>query len=234
MSREISRKVAFPKFIFALILVLSIPIFLMMLGGDWRWVEGWVFSGWWIGITFTPIIYFYLTDPATLVDYFQFSSSVNQSSRERLLSAVYYIGFLAWLVIMPIEARRFYWTAGFATWLQWIGVLALVISTYLILDAYNILTYFSNLVQDKNVDGNDVASDGVYGVVRHPMYLGAAFFFIGGPLLLVSIYGLFVGLVMILFIAVRIIGEEKKLLNELNGYEDYRQTIRYRLIPGIW
>ena len=234
MSGSVNRKVALPRLIFALILVLIVPILLMTLAGDWRWVEGWVFNGWWIGITFTPIFYFYFTDPAVLVEYFQFSGGSNQPASERLLSAVYFIGFLAWLVVMPLEARRFYWTAGFAVWLQWIGVIALVISTYLILDAYNILSYFSNLVQDESGGASDVASDGVYGVVRHPMYLGSAFFFIGGPLLLVSIYGLVIGIAMIMFIAVRIIGEEKILVETLNGYEDYRQTIRYRLIPGIW
>jgi protein-S-isoprenylcysteine O-methyltransferase Ste14 len=66
------------------------------------------------------------------------------------------------------------------------------------------------------------------------MYLGAVLLFVGTPLLLGSIYGLIVGFLMILLLAARIVGEEKMLADELEGYEEYKKKVRYRLIPYIW
>jgi protein-S-isoprenylcysteine O-methyltransferase Ste14 len=70
--------------------------------------------------------------------------------------------------------------------------------------------------------------------VRHPMYLGAACMFAGGPLLLGSTAGLLLGVALSLLLAVRIVDEEKLLARELEGYEDYRQRVRYRLLPYVW
>ncbi|MDR3600775.1 MAG: isoprenylcysteine carboxylmethyltransferase family protein [Desulfosporosinus sp.] len=79
-----------------------------------------------------------------------------------------------------------------------------------------------------------VISTGVYGFVRHPMYLGNLFMLVGAPLMLGSIYGLIIGLIAIFLMAGRIIGEERMLVNELEGYEDYKKKVRYRLIPFVW
>lgn len=82
--------------------------------------------------------------------------------------------------------------------------------------------------------GQKVVSTGVYGWIRHPLYLGGILLFLGGPLLLGSIYGFIVGLLMSLSLVLRIIGEEKMLTEELEGYADYKKKVRYRLIPHVW
>jgi len=79
-----------------------------------------------------------------------------------------------------------------------------------------------------------VVSTGVYGFVRHPTYLGAILQFIGAPLLLGSVFGVLTGATLIFLLAGRIIGEEKMLVNELEGYSDYKKKVRYRLIPYVW
>jgi protein-S-isoprenylcysteine O-methyltransferase Ste14 len=66
------------------------------------------------------------------------------------------------------------------------------------------------------------------------MYLGGALLFMGTPMLLGSTYGLIIGLVLTFLLAVRIIGEEKMLVNELEGYADYKKKVKYRLIPFVW
>lgn len=66
------------------------------------------------------------------------------------------------------------------------------------------------------------------------MYLGGILLFIGTPLLLSSILGFIIGVVMLLLIAGRIIGEEKMLVHELEGYTDYKKKVKYRLIPCVW
>jgi protein-S-isoprenylcysteine O-methyltransferase Ste14 len=66
------------------------------------------------------------------------------------------------------------------------------------------------------------------------MYLGAACMFIGAPMLLRSALGLVVGAALSLLLAGRILIEERLLAQELEGYDDYRRAVRYRLIPGVW
>ena len=77
-------------------------------------------------------------------------------------------------------------------------------------------------------------SSGVYGFVRHPLYLGCLLMMVGGPLLVGSIAGLVITALGVVGLAARIVGEERMLRTELKGYAEYQQRVRYRLIPSIW
>jgi protein-S-isoprenylcysteine O-methyltransferase Ste14 len=66
------------------------------------------------------------------------------------------------------------------------------------------------------------------------MYLGGILLFIGTPALLGSAYGMIIGFLMLFLLAARIIGEEKMLSAELEGYDDYKKKVKYRLIPFVW
>ena len=122
---------------------------------------------------------------------------------------------------MPLDGQRFIWTINFASWLEAFGLLLLFGSAFLLFRSYKDNSFVSPLVRIQS-DRNQVICTGVYGFVRHPMYLGGIMLFLGSPLLLSSVFGLIIGLFLsILFIA-RIIGEEKMLFHELNGYPDYK------------
>ena len=95
-------------------------------------------------------------------------------------------------------------------------------------------TFASQLVRIQTERGQHVIDTGVYGFVRHPMYLGATLVFIGGALLLGSISGLLLALAMVGLLVVRIFGEEKLLARDLEGYKEYLQKVRYRLVPHVW
>lgn len=82
--------------------------------------------------------------------------------------------------------------------------------------------------------GQRVVDTGLYGVVRHPMYLATLLLFLSMPLILGSVYAFAVMLGYLRLIAARIRGEEALLERELEGYREYKQKVRYRLIPGIW
>jgi protein-S-isoprenylcysteine O-methyltransferase Ste14 len=79
-----------------------------------------------------------------------------------------------------------------------------------------------------------VVSTGLYGVVRHPMYVGALTMTIGTPLALGSYWGLLVVVPSVLVFALRIVDEERALREQLDGYAEYLDEVRYRLIPGVW
>ncbi len=82
--------------------------------------------------------------------------------------------------------------------------------------------------------GQPVVSTGVYRFVRHPMYVGGAIIMVGFPLSLGSYWGLFFVLPGVLVLVVRILDEEAMLTQELTGYPEYVQRVRYRLVPHVW
>ena len=79
-----------------------------------------------------------------------------------------------------------------------------------------------------------VVSTGLYGVVRHPMYVGALVMMVGVPLALASYWGLLMIIPGVLVFAARITDEEKALRQELDGYDEYTEQVHYRLVPGLW
>ena len=83
-------------------------------------------------------------------------------------------------------------------------------------------------------EGQQVVSTGLYGVVRHPMYLATLLMFLPLPLILGSFWGLVPFALYPFIIVIRILNEEKVLRSELCGYEEYTRKIKYRLIPFIW
>ena len=82
--------------------------------------------------------------------------------------------------------------------------------------------------------GPRVISTGPYAFVRHPMYFGAAFYFISTALLLGSWWGVIFAFVLIGLLCVRIPIDEKELRAGLEGYDEYAGRVRYRLIPHVW
>ena len=93
-------------------------------------------------------------------------------------------------------------------------------------------TYLSRTI--KVVEGQKVVSTGLYGIVRHPMYFATILLFMSMPLVLGSLVSFVVFLAYPIIIAKRIKNEEEVLLRELDGYSEYRQKVKYRMIPFIW
>jgi protein-S-isoprenylcysteine O-methyltransferase Ste14 len=144
------------------------------------------------------------------------------------------VGFLAWIAVMPLDARRYHWSPAFPIWAQAFGGVMLLASFFFFFRSFADNTFLSPLVRIQAERKQQVVSTGVYAFVRHPMYLGALLMFFGAPLLLGSAWGLVAGAACTLVLALRILGEEKLLVKELEGYPDYRLKVRYRLIPFIW
>jgi protein-S-isoprenylcysteine O-methyltransferase Ste14 len=79
-----------------------------------------------------------------------------------------------------------------------------------------------------------VVSTGLYGIVRHPMYVGALILMVGMPLALGSYWGLLTLIPGVLVFVARITDEEKALRQDLAGYDEYTEKVHYRLVPGVW
>ena len=92
--------------------------------------------------------------------------------------------------------------------------------------------YLSRIVEVQ--EGQKVIDTGLYGIVRHPMYSTTLLLFLSIPLVLGSIYAFVIFLAYPFIIAKRIKNEEQLLEKELHGYREYKQKVRYKLIPFVW
>lgn len=93
-------------------------------------------------------------------------------------------------------------------------------------------TYLSRIIEVQ--DDQKVIDTGLYGIIRHPMYSATLLMFLAMPLVLGSVFSFIIFLVYPLIIIKRIKGEEKFLEKELVGYSEYKQKVKYRLIPFVW
>jgi protein-S-isoprenylcysteine O-methyltransferase Ste14 len=222
------------QIILGVVFTLMFPVLLLLLSGDWLWIEGWIFSVWFIALGFGVIIYLYYNDPGLLVERLRKPGTGGEKEWDKYFLYIFLILFIAWFVIMPLDAKRFMWTANFPLWLEFLGGILLLPASFLSFRALADNPYASAVVRIQKERKQHVISTGVYGFIRHPMYLGGILYLIGAPLLLGSKYGVLLGVLTSFLLAVRIIGEEKMLVEELEGYEDYKKKVKYRLIPLVW
>ena len=144
----------------------------------------------------------------------------------KLMGLMFVLGF----VVSALDFR-FGWSSV-PTWLVIVASVAFLIGYLGYAEVLRENAYLSRTVEVQ--DGQTVVSTGLYGIVRHPMYLATLFMFLPLPLILGSFWGLIPLASYIPLIIVRIIGEEKVLSEGLAGYSEYKQKVKYGLIPFIW
>jgi protein-S-isoprenylcysteine O-methyltransferase Ste14 len=210
------------------------PTLMFVLAGEAGWLEGWLFAGWFLALCATVIGWLYRKDPALLAERYRRPGSGGQKGWDQAVVYTIMVGFTAWIVLMPLDARRFGWTPPLPMGVRAAGGALLLTSAFLLLRSFHDNTFLSALVRIQTERKQRVVSAGVYRFVRHPMYLGALLMFLGAPLLLGSVVGLAVGAAMGFVLAFRIVGEERVLTSELEGYAEYRRKVRCRLLPFIW
>ena len=222
------------KLVGTLVYLLAWPAMQLWVSGDWGWTAGWFFGVWLVALSAACIVWLYRKDPALLAERYRRPGSGGQPRADQGIVYGLMCGFIAWFVVPALDARRFGWTPRLPAWVEAAGGVLLVGAAFFIFRSFADNPFASALVRIQTERQHRVVSTGVYGVVRHPMYLGASLMFIGGPLLLGSAWGLLLGAGLVLLLPVRIVGEERLLVRELDGYEAYRRKVRYRLVPGVW
>ena len=138
--------------------------------------------------------------------------------------------FLAGFIVAGLGFRF-----GWYTLPEWavIGAAVLFIVAYLLYaEVLRENAYLSRTIEVQK--GQRVIDSGLYGIVRHPMYSATLLLFLSMPLILGSIYSFVIFLAYPFIIANRIKHEERFLEKELEGYTEYKQRVKYRLIPLVW
>jgi protein-S-isoprenylcysteine O-methyltransferase Ste14 len=209
------------------------PALLLLIGGDWRWPQGWAFGTWFVAMSTHVIVWLYVKDPALLAERYRRPGTGGQSRRDLIIVYVLGLDFLAWYVLMPLDHRLHLSPPMPLTVNLWGGVV-LAVAWFFFFRAFHDNSFVSPLVRIQSERKQTVVSTGVYGVVRHPMYLGALLMFFGAPLVTGGLTALVLALAMVAILVKRIGLEEALLVKELEGYEEYRRRVRWRLVPYLW
>ena len=195
--------------------------------GDLRFVNGWLF----MGLLFIPIlimgVVLFFKAPELLKKRLD---SKEKEKTQRGVVALSALGFLAGFVVAGLD-HRFGWS--YVPWWAVIGASVLFVASYgLYAEVMRENAYLSRTV--KVEEGQKVIDTGLYGVVRHPMYMATVLLFLAIPLILGSWFAFIIFLLYPVVIAIRIANEERVLTEQLKGYSEYKKKVKYRMIPFIW
>lgn len=222
------------RIVFMLLLVLGvIPLLPMLISGKWDWWQAWVMAGIFVlGFLVSRAIAARKT-PDILKERANYNQQENTQPWDKWLSPAVAFGSVFILLVAGLDAK-YRWSAGFSGLVEMIG-LALILLGYL-LGTYAFVTnaFFSGTVRIQDDRGHKVVSDGPYAWVRHPGYLGSLITNLGIPLLLDSAWAYIPAIIFNILFIVRTLLEDQFLQQNLEGYREFAQKVRYRLFPGIW
>jgi protein-S-isoprenylcysteine O-methyltransferase Ste14 len=216
-------------YLLAVILILAAILFVS--AGRLDWLQAWAFV-----LAFGGFLTFYgLWGVRNDQGQLNARSHMGQNTKgwDKVILTTYTFLLIGMLVLAGLDAGRFRWAPAPLA-LQILGWLGTVFAGIMIWWTVSVNTFLSRTVRIQNDRGQHVIDNGSYSRLRHPMYLGIIILMVSIPLLLGSFWALIPGaLIGILFI-VRTALEDRTLKQELPGYVDYAQKVRWRLFPGIW
>jgi protein-S-isoprenylcysteine O-methyltransferase Ste14 len=201
--------------------------------GTLLWPAGWAFMALFFGFTLAMVLWLAREDSELLAERMSSPIQRGQPLWDKVFVAALTLLFLAWLIVMPLDAVRFRWSEV-PGWLQFLGALGVVLSFYLMFLTFRENAYLAMVVKLQEQRGQSVVTTGPYRYVRHPMYSSVFLFLPAVALLLGSWWGLLLCVVLLGLLVWRIPLEERMLENGLAGYEEYERNVRYRLIPRVW
>ena len=212
------------KFLFGVVLV-GLLIFLP--AGTLRFAAGWLL----MGILFVPMFGAGIVMLAKNPDLLQSRLKAKESQREQdLVVKLSGLMFLVGFVVAGLDFR-FGWLV-LPGWVSWIAAVLFLLAYLLYAEVLRENTFLSRTIEVQ--ENQTVVDTGLYGIVRHPMYAVTLLLFLSMPLVLGSAISFLCFLPYPFLIAKRLLNEEAFLEKELPGYKEYKQKVKYRLIPGIW
>lgn len=212
------------KFILGLV-VIGILIFLP--AGTFYYWNAWLF----IGILFIPMFFagivMMFKNPELLKKRL---NAKEQQAQQNLVIKLSGLMFILGFVIAGLNFR-FKWII-IPNWVSWIAAAVFLLSYLLYAEVLRENSYLSRTIEVQQ--GQRVIDTGLYGIVRHPMYSATIILFLSMPLVLGSIFSFVIFLVYPIIITKRIKNEEIVLEKGLEGYAEYKKTVKYKIIPFIW
>lgn len=212
---------------------LCYAVMLFVPAGTIAWPEGWAYLLLFSACSLATAFWMLKTDPALLAARMRSPLSGNQKPGDRAIAALILLAFSAWYVLIALDARRFEWS-HIPVWIKGTGALLVAWSFWGWMTVLRTNTFAATTIEVQKGRGQCVISTGPYALVRHPMYAYCIPFAVGTTLMLGSLLGLAGVVPILVLLGLRALGEEAVLKDELPGYRDYAERVRYRLLPGVW
>jgi protein-S-isoprenylcysteine O-methyltransferase Ste14 len=213
-----------------------LALLLLPAAGDWRWLEAWL-----VIISFAIVTTIFYTiinnrNPRVLRNRMKFKreglgdEKETTAARDLVVMILLGLGFFGYLILAAFDHRYGWSNVPFG--MEIIGLL-LVNTGYVIMNFAMLQNAFASKLLDINQD-QQLIDTGLYAQVRHPLYAGAILWLLFMPLALGSWWSLIPAVVSVASMIVRIQFEEEMLIDGMEGYADYQQRVKYKLIPGIY
>lgn len=206
---------------------LLVGLLLFLPAGTIHWWQGWLF----MGILFIPMFVAGLVMMSKAPDLLRKRLDANEQEPEQkvvlALSALMFVGAF----VVAGLGFRLGWPS-LPSWASWLGAVIFLASYALYAEVMRENAYLSRTIEVQ--DGQHVVDTGLYGIVRHPMYSATLLLFLSMPIVLGSPLSFIIMLAYLPIIAKRIRNEEKVLACDLQGYSEYMERVRWRLVPRIW
>jgi protein-S-isoprenylcysteine O-methyltransferase Ste14 len=216
--------------LWAAIGAIAFGLLLFVPAGTTHYWQGWAFLTVFALSTWIPTVYLMQTDPAALERRMRVGPSAETRPLQRILITVIFIAFPATFVLCALD-----WRFGWSHVPAPVSVIGDVLVAVGLGVAMLVIVQNSYAAAKVTVEaGQTLVSNGMYAVVRHPMYTGNVVLMLGIPLALGSYWGLLLLVPGILVLVLRIRDEEELLTRDLSGYREYAQRVRYRLLPYVW
>ena len=204
-----------------------VGLLIFLPAGTFAYFNGWLF----MGILFVPMFLAGLVMMAKNPKLLESRLDAKEKEAEQsLVVKLSGLMFLAGFIVAGLGVRYGWYTLPKPVVI--VSAVVFLIAYILYAEVLRENTYLSRTIEVQ--EGQKVIDTGLYGIVRHPMYSVTLLLFLSIPLVLGSIYSFVIFLVYPFIIAKRIKHEEEFLERELNGYTEYKQKVKYRLIPFIW
>ena len=214
--------------LFFLLLVMAALLFLP--AGTLNYWQAWTFLAMFGASALVITLYLMKRDPKLLERRVYAGPTAEKETSQKVIQFITSIAFIA-MIVVPALDHRFGWSRV-PFYVSLSGDILVALGFLIIFFVYKENTFASATIEV--YPEQKVIATGLYGLVRHPMYLGALIMFVGMPLSLDSWWGLFVIIAFLTAGAWRILDEEELLTKNLPGYSEYRKKVRFRLVPFVW
>lgn len=229
-TRVLTLRVLLLSFLF----VVVGPFLPLLISQQWDWWQAWVYA-------VVSIVGFVISralaarrHPDLLAERARsLQTRENAKPWDKTLAPIVALGGSLVALAAGLDAR-YGWSAGFGLPVELLA-LAVLVAGYA-LGSYALIenAYFSGVVRIQADRGQHVVSSGPYRWLRHPGYAGTLLAYLATPFLLDSAWALLPALFLAAVLILRTRLEDQTLQAELDGYRDYAQRVRYRLLPGVW
>jgi protein-S-isoprenylcysteine O-methyltransferase Ste14 len=204
---------------------------LFISAGRLDWAMAWAYLGVYAGIVAVNAVVILPKNPELIAERGQ--TNENTKGWDKVLTSLIAIPTLGTLIVAGLQVR-YGWSPQLGWMIQLVGLVIVALGYGLVSWAMASNQFFSRTVRIQMDRGQTVATGGPYRSVRHPGYVGMIIYSFASPLALGSPWALIPAVLVVSGFVVRTGLEDKTLQEELDGYKEYAERVRHRLVPGVW